>query len=535
MAGGRGLKFVLLCGVPRMLRGMLAVLGMLGLSSPPLAQETDPAGDYWSLERRSIQQAPRADQAAARQRLNQPTFTTTGLDDQWDALLKRLDETEARLEKLEMDVKSGDEGDGTEKKKADGDSKEGKEEEKKDEKKEEKKEEKPKSWYEKYRVNGYTQFRINETLSEDFDSAPAQYVGDSAVGDNRSFSIRRARVILSGDVNDHLAIYLQPDFAVRLLGNNEEEHFVQLRDWYGDVFLDGDRVHRIRVGQSKVPYGWENLQSSRNRIPLDRNDALNSAVRNERDLGIFYYWTPKWAQDYFEEVLDEGLKGSGNYGVFGAGFYNGQGGSLQEQNDNLHFVTRLTLPMELESGQRMELGVQGYTGKFTVLSSAISPLGVGVPQRPLGTLETGNIAGIRDERIAGTLVWYPQPIGFQSEWTVGRGPGLNSAQDEVVERALYGGYAMTMIRWETESCGEWIPFVRWQYYKGGYKSQRNAPFSEIDEWELGTEWQMTDAIELVTTYSLNDRTNTRSINEANALSYRQFEGSLLRFQLQIRY
>jgi phosphate-selective porin len=45
----------------------------------------------------------------------------------------------------------------------------------------------------------------------------------------------------------------------------------------------------LRVGQSKVPFGFENLQSSQNRLTLDRNDALNSAVANERDLGAFFY------------------------------------------------------------------------------------------------------------------------------------------------------------------------------------------------------------------------------------------------------
>jgi hypothetical protein len=33
--------------------------------------------------------------------------------------------------------------------------------------------------------------------------------------------------------------------------------------------------------QSKVPFGFENLQSSQNRLTLDRNDALNSAANEE--------------------------------------------------------------------------------------------------------------------------------------------------------------------------------------------------------------------------------------------------------------
>jgi hypothetical protein len=52
--------------------------------------------------------------------------------------------------------------------------------------------------------------------------------------------------------------------------------------------FDTKKEFRVRVGQSKVPF-FENLQSSQNRLTLDRNDALNSAVANERDLAFFYW------------------------------------------------------------------------------------------------------------------------------------------------------------------------------------------------------------------------------------------------------
>src|SRR5690606_29723153 len=151
---------------------------------------------------------------------------------------------------------------------------------------------------------------------------------------------------------------------------------------------------------------------------------------NERDLGAFFYWTPKPAQEFFDRTLDENLKGSGNYGVFGFGVYNGQGGSLREQNDSLHIVSRLTLPITFAGGQMMELGIQGYTGKYTVLSAPISPLGTGPAIRPLNTLETGGSDGILDNRLGWSLIYYPQPLGFQAEWTIGRGPSLNDEQTE---------------------------------------------------------------------------------------------------------
>lgn len=391
------------------------------------------------------------------------------------------------------------------------------------------------NWYDRFSLRGYTQFRINQSIWEADDSAPPHHVGDRSVRDHQNFLIRRARLVLAGDVSDHMHVYLQPDFAATPPGSPDGTHYVQLRDWYADLYLDTNKVFRFRLGQSKVPYGWENMQSSSNRLPLDRNDALNSAVRNERDLGLFFYWTPEPAQDFFREVLARGLKGSGNYGLFGLGAYNGQGGSFLEQNDNLHVVGRITLPFRLRDHQFVELGAQAYTGKYTVLSSPISPLGIGDPTRPAGTLETGNTAGLLDQRVAGTFVWYPQPLGLQAEWNVGRGPSLNEDQTKVVERPLTGGYAMTMLRLQDPWGGDLFPFARWTYYRGGYKAERNAPYSRIDEWELGCEWQLNPQMEFTTMLTLTDRTNTSATNQAGALSYRQYNGHLLRFQFQINY
>lgn len=388
---------------------------------------------------------------------------------------------------------------------------------------------KKKSWFEKYSFSGYAQIRFNEVV-RDKGPADAHYVGDSSIGDDQSFLLRRARLVFSGDVNDHLSVYLQPDFASSVSGSPDANQYVQIRDWYADIYLDKGREHRFRVGQSKLPYGWENLQSSRNRLPLDRNDALNSAVRNERDLGILYYWTPTAVQEFFDSVQDKGLKGSGNYGMLGLGVYNGQGGSLREQNDDLHVISRLTLPHTFDNGQMMELGVQAYAGRYVVLTSPISPLGAGAAVNP-----QVNPEGVQDRRLALTWVYYAQPIGFQTEWTVGRGPGLSPDQTTINDHSLYGGYAMVNYRHQTDCYGEWWPFLRWNYYDGHYKTERNAPEVQIDEWELGCEWQISDRLEFVGMYTVTDRTNTRALSSANTLSYESFRGDFLRFQLQFNY
>ena len=139
-----------------------------------------------------------------------------------------------------------------------------------------------------------------------------------------------------------------------------------------------------------------------------------------------------------------------------------------------------------------------------------------------------------DQRLAWTFVYYPKPWGFQTEWNVGRGPALNDAQDAVAVRALSGGYVQTMYRLEND-WGEFFPFLRYNYYRGGYKTERNSPYAAVNDFEAGVEWQVNSAVEIVTMFTLNDRTNTTARNLANVPSYGQFEGSLFRTQLQFNY
>ncbi|MEI6506348.1 MAG: porin, partial [Planctomycetota bacterium] len=161
-------------------------------------------------------------------------------------------------------------------------------------------------------------------LWNDQDLANAYHPGDRSVTPLNHFFIRRCRVIFSGDLSERLYFYIQPDFASGVPGAQDGAiNFAQLRDCYGDVYLTENKVPRVRVGLSEVPFGWDDMQSSSNRLPLDRFDPINSAINGERGMGVFYYWTPEYAQDLYKEVLDEGLKGSGNYRALGIGVYNG--------------------------------------------------------------------------------------------------------------------------------------------------------------------------------------------------------------------
>jgi hypothetical protein len=370
----------------------------------------------------------------------------------------------------------------------------------------------PRAWYDRYSIRGYVQLRHNELLDDDLDGL--QHFADRSVGDDQSLLIRRARLILSGDVSDRVSLYLQPDFGVTPSGSSTT-HFVQLRDAYADVFFDANKEFRVRVGQSKVPYGFENLQSSQNRLALDRNDALNSCCKDERDIGAFFYWSPEPIRTRFRELVASGLKGSGDYGVVAFGLYNGQGANRFERNDGYHVVGRFSYPMLLDNGQLFEAGIQGYRGRF-------------VPTADPGiALETAG-RGFEDRRIGVHAILYPQPLGLQAEWNWGRGPELNQAMTAIETSDLDGGYVQASYKLDTNR-GTLIPFVRWQRYDGAMKFERNAPSTDTTETEFGLEWQPRPELELVGMYVKTDRTNVLQA------PYEQYEGDMLRLQLQWNY
>lgn len=366
-------------------------------------------------------------------------------------------------------------------------------------------------WYDRLSVRGYSQIRYNGLFETNRNLQCEQC--DKSWGGQGGLFVRRARLILSGDVHPSVYIYIQPDFA-STFASTGPLHFAQLRDIYFDLALDSQKEFRIRAGQSKVPFGFENLQSSSNRLALDRSDSLNSAVANERDLGVFFYWAPAAIRKRFRHLIESGLKGSGDYGVLGAGFYNGQTANQLEMNRNFHTVARITYPFELPNGQFLEASIQGYTGQFTLLKTTS------------GVTHNGEY---RDRRLAASLVWYPQPIGFQAEYNFGEGPEYAPGQNQIALSSLEGGYIQAMYRLRLGD-QEFIPFVRGTFYRGGKKHELDARHYDVYEWDLGIEWQPISAFELTAQYVVSRRRFEDSAKRDNLQ-----EGRLLRLQAQFNY
>jgi hypothetical protein len=379
-----------------------------------------------------------------------------------------------------------------------------------------------KKWYDRLSLRGYMQIRYNHGVGGDAEELRAP--GDRFIGDNQSLGIRRARVVLSGDVSDRVSLYLQQDLASTPTGSSTS-NFGQLRDAYADIYLDPQREFRLRAGQSKVPYGFENLQSSQNRLTMDRTDALNSAVRDERDLGLFFYYTPNIIKERFQDLVKSGLKGSGDYGVVGLGVYNGQGANRPERNNSMHTVVHLTYPFKFDNGQYLEVGADAYTGRFKIAApSAITAGG-----STFTPVDSAPVHGAIDQRVAVHAIYYPQPFGLQAEWTVGRGPQLDINKGSIETRALRGGYVQAMYKFDHSSIGTLIPYLKWQTYKGASKFDTNAPRMLVNETEIGVEWQPWSALELSFAYAKMRRT------DVSTAPYNVVKGDLLRLQLQVNY
>lgn len=372
---------------------------------------------------------------------------------------------------------------------------------------------KEKKWFENFSIRGYMQVRYNRLAETNPDLNCEQC--DKSWGNNGGMFIRRMRVIIYGQISKQVYIYIQPDFASS--PSSDRLHFAQLRDAYMDVGLDKDNEFRFRIGQSKVPFGFENMQSSQNRLPLDRNDALNSAVSNERDLGVFFYWAPKKTRKLFSDLVNKGYKGSGDYGVFGIGVYNGQTANNPELNNELHTVVRLSYPIQIGS-QILEPGIQAYTGNFVLTKSNLSA-GVKYKQD----------LNYKDERAAATFVLYPRPFGIQAEYNVGYGPEFNKETDSIEVRRLFGGYVTLNYMLNIKN-HVLFPFVRMQYYEGGKKHEKDARSYRVNEIETGFEWQPVKNFELVVMYTISERRFEDFAKQDNFQ-----KGRLIRIQAQVNF
>jgi len=372
----------------------------------------------------------------------------------------------------------------------------------------------PTSWYDRFTLRGYTQFRYNDLFQDnpDFQCAAC----DRSIGGVQEFSIRRARLVFNAMPMDQVDVKFEIDLVN---DQGTQQNYLQMRELFGDIFLDKDKNAWVRVGLAKVPYGYENLQSSGVRLAFDRDDALNSGVPSERDVGVFFVWGSTRAHRTLRKLTDSSFKGEGDFGILSAGLYNGQGSNRAEANDNKHVALRLSYPFLLPAGQILELSAQGYYGTYT-LTPDLRTAGVAAPEG----------YDFDDRRVALSAILVPRPIGLQAEWNWGDGPRYDPARNATVNGTIDGGYAQATYRLLLPEGRVLFPYVRWQHYEGGKKNELDARYYEVDELEVGAEFLVIRAVELTAAYVHGDRRFEDGANPDNRQS-----ADFVRLQLQLNY
>mgnify|MGYP001604777920 FL=1 len=180
-------------------------------------------------------------------------------------------------------------------------------------------------------------------------------------------------------------------------------------------------------------------------------------------------------------------------------------------------VSRFSYPFELNN-QIVELGVQAYKGKYVIPRTNLS-----------AGVKYNSDLNYTDERVATSFILYPKPFGIQAEYTIGRGPQFNKVTDSIEVKGLNGGY-ITLSYLKKMQKQSIIPFIRYQYYNGGKKHERDARSYVVNDLEIGAEWQFNKNFELVFNYTISKRRFEDFVIQNNLQS-----GNLLRIQAQVNF
>jgi len=312
---------------------------------------------------------------------------------------------------------------------------------------------KKKAWYDTVKVSGYAQGRF-------------QYYPDYPNADRKTLSneflVRRARFKFTFEPNDRTHVVVEPDLG---------EGKVEARDVYIQRYLDDQKTFSLRIGQQKIPFGFETPQSSSVRLPFERNYVAATMFPGERDTGLVLFFTSPEDHKLFDASRKTAF-GVGDYGTLAIGFFNGQGRNQAEANSSKHFVVRVAKPFSLgAAGRYGEVGASYWRGHY------FSNWGSG----------SEDFA----DRLLGFHVFIePRPFGLQGEYYTGKTEG-----DDVD-----GWYAMGMLR--TGSKG--TLFVRHEDYEGRRKGKGPSYVFDRSRTAVGYAHQIDDRDRLTIEYDFED-------------------------------
>lgn len=285
------------------------------------------------------------------------------------------------------------------------------------------------------RLNGYTQVRYQ--------------VPENATS---GFDIHRARLILDGDITDHIYYKLQPEFA----GTSPK-----LLDAYMDYTVG--QYLKFTTGQFKIPFSQESLISSSMLETIDRSQVVEALVARSKDvIGN-------------QNGRDIGIKAGGNFLrlydryliEYDLALLNGQGIDTTDLNDQKDYVGRLLIhPIK-----DLSIGGDYYTGRYAL----------------------AGITGTSYERtrIGAELAYIHDPVSLKAEYIRGR----DGSKTTITTRQ--GWYVQG-------TCFLLAKKLQGVLKYDAYDSNVNVPHNTSTVYTIGMNWFFTTLTRIQVDYEIKD-------------------------------
>ena len=221
----------------------------------------------------------------------------------------------------------------------------------------------------KHKLDGYVQFR---------------YEDDSAPSGKEQFLVRRTRLNVRGPVSEKMSYRVEFQLDAKESGKGRGSK-VQLRTAYADYKLSSGR---LRVGQAKIPWGYELLESVPKLWTAERALFMDRLFPNQRDIGV----QGSFRRSAAAPQLDVGI-------------FNGSGINVNDNNSRKNVMARVDFPLPNGS-----LALSGYVGEDGEGAAATDQDRYGASARfewPRGTEFMGELVTGKD-RGYDVRGWYAQ-------------------------------------------------------------------------------------------------------------------------------
>jgi hypothetical protein len=173
----------------------------------------------------------------------------------------------------------------------------------------------------KHKLDGYLQVRYS----------------DDDGSDSNEFLVRRARFNIRGPVSDRWSYRIEFQLDARE-GGLDPTSKTQLRTLYADYKTDAGT---LRVGQGKVPWGYELLEDAPDLWTGERALFMDRLFPNQRDIGVRYAYRP-----------------GPNRPQFDVGIFNGTGINASDNNKKRNVMARVNVAVPNGS-----VAFSGYVGE----------------------------------------------------------------------------------------------------------------------------------------------------------------------------